>query len=740
MPVEKRESRLELTAVDKASGVINQVKGSVDGLRSSLDTCKNVMAALGIVAGTVALKDFILNITKTDAAFVDLSVQTGASVENLSKLSAIAKIGGADFNGFTDQLGRMVKGLKSGNDEGQLASHALAFLGVKAKDANGVFRDTGDIAFDVAKALAKYADDGNKVALVQDALGKGAQRYLPFLKEMVQFGDQNAITTAEQARQAKEFEIEVNRMNLALEAGRRGLVVEYIPALTRFIEQMVEGTRIAGGFGAAIRMLSGINPGPSIAQNIRATEEELAAWQQAGAVGRFFQKPLGATYAGTEGDLRGRIEFLKFMQRQSALEGRTGEQFWDARDYSAHMPSPSSGYQSPDLHASELETKLYTRALQQLEEELGKLNDLSKAQIVINRLVAGSWQGIKDPEKQAALIATAGDYDDRQAQIQRITAEYTALGQLIQRQQEEDALLQRAGVSNKMALDQRSFEIGLIGRTAFEQQRLTALRAIDLETRERIRQATSTLPEDAMGGDIERIVALYTAAGEAQKQSVLRQLQTQRDAERSFVTGSKQAFNDYAENATNAALQARMVFGNAFQNMEDALVSFARTGKLNFRNFADSLIEDILRIQTRMYITGPLAQMGSDLFSSALPAIGSGIGSLFGFANGGVMGGGGSMPLTRYAGGGVATSPQLAMFGEGSSPEAFVPLNDGRSIPVTMRGGMGGGTTSYYILPVVSGDSYAEVHAALRSIDSNFDSRAIAAVFKAAQSRGKRLF
>jgi lambda family phage tail tape measure protein len=56
-----------------------------------------------------------------------------------------------------------------------------------------------------------------------------------------------------------------------------------------------------------------------------------------------------------------------------------------------------------------------------------------------------------------------------------------------------------------------------------------------------------------------------------------------------------------------------MVFGNAFQNMEDALVAFARTGKLNFRNFADSLINDILRIQTRMYITGPLAQMGSDV-------------------------------------------------------------------------------------------------------------------------------
>ena len=60
--------------------------------------------------------------------------------------------------------------------------------------------------------------------------------------------------------------------------------------------------------------------------------------------------------------------------------------------------------------------------------------------------------------------------------------------------------------------------------------------------------------------------------------------------------------------------------------------------------------------------------------------------SAFGFADGGVMSQSGPMDLKRYARGGVANSPQLAMFGEGSTPEAYVPLPDGRSIPVTMRG------------------------------------------------------
>ena len=44
----------------------------------------------------------------------------------------------------------------------------------------------------------------------------------------------------------------------------------------------------------------------------------------------------------------------------------------------------------------------------------------------------------------------------------------------------------------------------------------------------------------------------------------------------------------------------------------------------------------------------------------------------------------------HFASGGIANSPQLALYGE-AGPEAYVPLPDGRSIPVTMRGGGGSG-------------------------------------------------
>ncbi|MEL6716112.1 MAG: hypothetical protein AAFP86_20185, partial [Planctomycetota bacterium] len=44
-------------------------------------------------------------------------------------------------------------------------------------------------------------------------------------------------------------------------------------------------------------------------------------------------------------------------------------------------------------------------------------------------------------------------------------------------------------------------------------------------------------------------------------------------------------------------------------------------------------------------------------------------------------------PVRGYASGGIARSPQLAVFGEKPGvAEAFVPLPDGKSIPVTFQG------------------------------------------------------
>jgi lambda family phage tail tape measure protein len=137
----------------------------------------------------------------------------------------------------------------------------------------------------------------------------------------------------------------------------------------------------------------------------------------------------------------------------------------------------------------------------------------------------------------------------------------------------------------------------------------------------------------------------------------------------------------------------------AFNGMTDALTSFVMTGKLDFRSLANSIISDMIRIQIQQSITRPLAGWLGSLIGSAFGGTG---GATFGApasqvvpitmtaANGGIMSNMGPLALNQYANGGIATGPQLALFGEGRMNEAYVPLPDGRSIPVTMSGGGGG--------------------------------------------------
>lgn len=98
---------------------------------------------------------------------------------------------------------------------------------------------------------------------------------------------------------------------------------------------------------------------------------------------------------------------------------------------------------------------------------------------------------------------------------------------------------------------------------------------------------------------------------------------------------------------------------------------------------------------------GSLGIGGAGISSNVEPSL-LGLSAL-GFANGGIMGPGGRVPLNTYAGGGIASGPQVALFGEGRRKEAYIPLPDNKTVPVTLSGG-GGGATVVNIYNNGSGD------------------------------------
>ena len=113
-----------------------------------------------------------------------------------------------------------------------------------------------------------------------------------------------------------------------------------------------------------------------------------------------------------------------------------------------------------------------------------------------------------------------------------------------------------------------------------------------------------------------------------------------------------------------------------------------------FADGLDGMVKNFGMTLQRMAADAVAADIARSIFD---PKSGGGFGGgqnifgsiaeFFGFANGGIMSAGGPLALKRYATGGIASSPQMALFGEGSMAEAYVPLPDGRSIPVSMKGG-----------------------------------------------------
>lgn len=104
---------------------------------------------------------------------------------------------------------------------------------------------------------------------------------------------------------------------------------------------------------------------------------------------------------------------------------------------------------------------------------------------------------------------------------------------------------------------------------------------------------------------------------------------------------------------------------------------------------------------------------GGGIWESLFKAGASLFGSTTASANGNIMSPYGPLKLNKYSTGGIATSPQLSVFGEGSRNEAYVPLPDNRTIPVTLSGNTGGqvniGDTTINVSVDSSGNSQTSV-------------------------------
>lgn len=78
--------------------------------------------------------------------------------------------------------------------------------------------------------------------------------------------------------------------------------------------------------------------------------------------------------------------------------------------------------------------------------------------------------------------------------------------------------------------------------------------------------------------------------------------------------GLRKGFDDYIADANNNLMQFGDLARNMFKGLEDQLVSFATKGKINFKDFANSVITDMTRIMAQKAIAGATEGLFDMLF------------------------------------------------------------------------------------------------------------------------------
>ena len=135
------------------------------------------------------------------------------------------------------------------------------------------------------------------------------------------------------------------------------------------------------------------------------------------------------------------------------------------------------------------------------------------------------------------------------------------------------------------------------------------------------------------------------------------------DSSTALEDGFTRAFIRIRQEAEDFASVAEAATNAFADNATDALVEFARTGQISFRDFANSLIDDLIRIIARLLIV--------QLLSSVLPGGGA--------AN--AVGGIGSQALAGARQDGGTVQPNRSFLVGEDGPEIFRPAQTGTIIP-----------------------------------------------------------
>lgn len=647
-------------------------KSSEDSANRIKQTWSNVGTVVGAALGSIiaagAIEKFRGLVDSLDAISKSAQ-QVGLTTEEFTALTYAAGMAGVEVDEMTTGLGKLSVKMQEAASGSKEAVDLFKDMGINVKDASGNLKGSDVVLAEVAEKFSQFRDGAAKTALAIDLFGKSGAKMIPLLnggasglKSMAdEAGMLGGIIDSKLAKQAEEFNDNLERLNIAAGAAGRSLASDLLPWLNQVAESFVIAAKNSEGFfeilNKKIPGLQNVNVSKELKDAKRQLDELNVARNGALNEGR----PTDALEKKIEAVKR-TISYYKELQIQEAIagganygnEGR-GLAIDDKKDI-VRSPSGATGKSQKSAKEAKSSFTDYDAMLTERIASALEKTDIAKAaelQATLAKLDELAAAGL-DP----ALIKAVRD--DLTGASKLAADEIERLNRLLS--ETESSKLEET--RDDMLLLTQALTLGRIA----EEKYLEAVSARLEGTAKKSADASNEIDEFARkaAGNIQSALADFL-------------------------------FDPFSEGTDKMAAK----FGQMLQRMA-AEAAAARIAKALFGDIAGGAT------------SGSAAGADIGLIGKGINAAGSWLGSinwssLFGFADGGIMTSAGPLPLNKYANGGVANSPQFAVFGEGRMPEAFVPLPDGRNIPVKMSGRGSGGMVINQTINAGQGADKAEI-------------------------------
>ena len=285
------------------------------------------------------------------------------------------------------------------------------------------------------------------------------------------------------------------------------------------------------------------------------------------------------------------------------------------------------------------------------------------------------------------------------------------------------AKLKKKATEDAIALDKarQAFELNkMLRESAYDEKKMETIREFRFASEAEKQYQMDILDlEKRINDQKESGLLVDKEAEKIYREQEMKRIERKKKIEEeqhTFGEGWKKAYEEYVRDAEDAAKNAQELFGTMAHGMEDMIATFIRTGKLDFKSFANVVLDEIARIEARLIAskifkflkTGSFFggdSMGDGGASGALSSL---------FTTAPSLGG-----LKLFADGGSPPMGVPSIVGE-RGPELFVPRTSGTIIPNNQLGSaMGGSPQVVYNGPVVQNMSAIDTQSAVQFLAKN---------------------